>query len=511
MAMRTHKPRFPAAVLAAAWFIGWFCACPPVHAASSQLRTLDRYHVVAPGENLYRIALAYGVDLKDLCELNGITDPGSIEKGQRLRIPRKKQTRVGIYHVVEEGETLSAIAAAYHFTERSLASVNRIRTNTPLRRGQLIWIPGAGERQAVAQSPASRPTTVARSPSQSADFQPAERPGSRRAVKAAEEAAEEWRGSRPAVPLRNLAGPPATTAAPAPRVAQKTGHYHVVARGENLRRIGEKYGIYNWHWLAQVNHLVDPNALELGQRIYIPSLAERPALAALEPSAPDAVTGASVDLLASAPFKLEREPLDGLDGGLSTRVADLVPPLPDNGDGTVDPAPPIPLEDAPAPPSIPVRMTAVPLDFAWPLPVRAVRTVPFGVQRGKTFHRGVDLAAAENTPILAVADGVVEVVGSEGDSWGKFFGNYVFIKHGEYKNKTCRTIYMHASKILVKAGQPVKKGQVIARVGNTGRTHGPDGGYHLHLELWYGDDCVDPWPVLEPKRPPRDENMASAE
>ena len=166
-----------AAVLLVA-MVGWGVA-PGVFAreSRSQLRTAIPYHVVEPGENLYRIALKYDVDLKDLCEVNGITDPSTVEKGQRLRLPRKKQTRVGMYHVVEAGETLPAIADAYHFSARSLASLNRIRTDSQLRKGQMIWVPGAMERQSVGRATAVTPTAR---PERGVDFQQPQRPGNRR-------------------------------------------------------------------------------------------------------------------------------------------------------------------------------------------------------------------------------------------------------------------------------------------------------------------------------------------
>lgn len=483
----------------------------PAQSNNRLLRTQDQYHVVQPGENLYRIALKYDVDLKELCELNGLKDPGALEKGQRLRIPRRKQTRVGMYHVVERGESLEAIAAAYQFNARSLANVNRLRAGQELAQGQLIWVPGAMERRSVAKAaPARMVPPPASGAAGATGFHPPQQPSGRRETRETAQAATDWRSTtRPSPPPRNLAsGAPA----PAPQqnvLPRRAGHYHVVRSGQNLKRIGEQYGITNWEWLAEVNRLPNADSLEVGQRVYIPSLSERPALAGLDSAAPRPVVGASVDYLHSGPFSLARESEDG--NSAAGLTAGLPPPAaPPPPAGPAQAAQPVE-EPELLPPAMPARLTAVPVEFGWPLTTRAVRTVPFGVERGRTFHKGVDLAAPENTPILAVADGVVEVVGSERDTLGKSLGNYVIISHGMYKNRTCRTVYAHANRVLVRAGERVRKGQVIARVGNTGRSHGGNGGHHLHLELWYGDDCVDPWPVLESKRPTRDENLADAE
>ncbi len=96
------------------------------------------------------------------------------------------------------------------------------------------------------------------------------------------------------------------------------------------------------------------------------------------------------------------------------------------------------------------------------------------------MHKGVDLAAPKGTPIYATADGIV--VKSEYD---KSFGNFVKIKHGYgYVTK-----YGHMSRILVKEGDRVKKGQVIGLVGNTGLSvHS-----HLHYEVWVNGQPRNPF------------------
>ena len=90
------------------------------------------------------------------------------------------------------------------------------------------------------------------------------------------------------------------------------------------------------------------------------------------------------------------------------------------------------------------------------------------------FHKGVDLAANGGTPILAAADGIVEVANST-DSWGYGWGYYVRIKHdGGYE-----TLYAHCSKIAVSKDEEIYTGQVIGYVGSTGNSTGP----HLHFEV----------------------------
>ena len=94
-------------------------------------------------------------------------------------------------------------------------------------------------------------------------------------------------------------------------------------------------------------------------------------------------------------------------------------------------------------------------------------------------HRGVDIAAGLDQPVLATADGMVAFAG-----WDSYYGNKVEIRHGE----RFITIYGHCAKIMVKQGQLVRKGQVIALVGSSGKSTGP----HLHYEMLVGGKVIDP-------------------
>lgn len=114
--------------------------------------------------------------------------------------------------------------------------------------------------------------------------------------------------------------------------------------------------------------------------------------------------------------------------------------------------------------------------FTWPLPETFTITSYFGTRVDpisgvvKT-HGGTDIAAPGGTPILAAADGTVVVASYDVDG----YGFYVKLKHDD----TYSTIYGHCSALLVSAGQTVKQGQVIAKVGSTGYSTGN----HLHFEV----------------------------
>jgi hypothetical protein len=101
-------------------------------------------------------------------------------------------------------------------------------------------------------------------------------------------------------------------------------------------------------------------------------------------------------------------------------------------------------------------------------------------------HHGTDFGARRGTPLLAVNDGKVSFAG-----WMGGYGKVVKIKHaGGYES-----LYAHQSRIRVKRGQKVKKGQIIGYVGSTGRSTGP----HLHFGLKKNGRWVDPMKYLRKK------------
>lgn len=123
--------------------------------------------------------------------------------------------------------------------------------------------------------------------------------------------------------------------------------------------------------------------------------------------------------------------------------------------------------------------------FCWPCPSYTRISSDYGYRVHPTlkiekFHNGVDMAAPAGTNILAAYDG--EVVAA---SYTAAMGNYVMIDHGD----NLYTVYMHASKLLVSKGQEVKRGDVIALVGTTGRSTGN----HLHFSVRKNGEYVSPW------------------
>jgi murein DD-endopeptidase MepM/ murein hydrolase activator NlpD len=103
------------------------------------------------------------------------------------------------------------------------------------------------------------------------------------------------------------------------------------------------------------------------------------------------------------------------------------------------------------------------------------------------FHTGVDITNAEGTPIQATADGEVEEAG-----WMGRYGNGVMIRHSDQ----FETLYAHMSKILVKEGQSIARGDILGNMGRTGNATG----VHLHYEVRLNGRPVDPMPYMRLQR-----------
>lgn len=101
-------------------------------------------------------------------------------------------------------------------------------------------------------------------------------------------------------------------------------------------------------------------------------------------------------------------------------------------------------------------------------------------KRRNSFHKGIDISAPEGTPVYAAEKGTVIDAGYKKSG----YGNLIVLKHGN----DLATYYGHLSKILISNGDKVKKGELIGKVGSTGKSTGP----HLHFEIRKGNQALNP-------------------
>ncbi|MGA7788806.1 MAG: M23 family metallopeptidase, partial [Xanthobacteraceae bacterium] len=220
---------------------------------------------------------------------------------------------------------------------------------------------------------------------------------------------------------------------------------HVVAPGETLDSIARLYG-KPVMVIARANNFAPDTRVRVGDHIVIPEMGQRPAPAAPRAEAP--LTQPSSQNVAT------------IESPHSARLA--TPSAPVAADN------PIKTQEA---------ASALP-SFRWPVRGRIIAA--FGPKPNGLQNDGINLAVPEGTPIKAADDGVVAYAGNE----LKGYGNLVLVRHAN----GFVTAYANASEILVKRGESVKRGQVIAKSGETGNVTSPQ----LHFEIRKGATPVDP-------------------
>jgi murein DD-endopeptidase MepM/ murein hydrolase activator NlpD len=285
---------------------------------------------------------------------------------------------------------------------------------------------------------------------------------------------------------------------PGQRLVLPGSGFYIVAKGDNLSMIAKKTGV-PFGTLARTNNLAAPYVLQVGQKLVLPAAA---------PSAPPPATvvaSAAPPLPAAAPLPpaVTSAPLPAPPGAASAPVSapQVVSVSPNAAPAAAVPVPgPAPIAPAAATPpvsapiSTPTQTAALPPaplpappaqsghGFIWPLKGDVI--LDYGTTGHGQHNDGINIAAARGTPVMAAESGVVAYAGNE----LRGFGNLLLIKH----EGGWMTAYAHNDALLVKRGDVVKRGQKIAKVGDSGGVSQPQ----LHFEVRQGTRAVDPATVL---------------
>ncbi len=232
---------------------------------------------------------------------------------------------------------------------------------------------------------------------------------------------------------------------------------HTVAGGETLFSLGRKYGV-SPYTIADLNGLPHNKALEIGQSLRIPG-AHGQNIAAKQPAVQDqeaVATNEDQPQIADAP-KTVAAP--------QSMAAEEVP------------------DAAPAPKQV-ADAVANPTNGGMRWPVKGKIISGYGAKPNGLKNEGINIAVPEGTGIRAAESGVVAYAGNE----LKGYGNLVLIRHeGGWV-----TAYAHAKELFVKRGDTVKRGDVIAKAGQTGSVSSPQ----LHFEVRKGATAMDPLKFL---------------
>lgn len=268
------------------------------------------------------------------------------------------------------------------------------------------------------------------------------------------------------IPRQGAVAAPAVAAAPAKPVADATTHY--VNRGDTLMSISRRNNVPVAE-LARANGLAPTAQLKLGSKITVPAArsAAVPAPAALASTpaplgAPSTIAAAPVAPVATAP----------------ARVAAVEP----QQKARLASATATPEEAAPEAPAKAAEATGALPTFRWP--VRGRVATGYGAKTNGKSNDGINIAVPEGTPVKAAEDGVVAYAGNE----LKGYGNLVLVRH----SNGYVTAYAHASELMVKRGETIKRGQVIMKSGQSGEVSSPQ----LHFEIRKGSSPVDPLQFL---------------
>ena len=256
-------------------------------------------------------------------------------------------------------------------------------------------------------------------------------------------------GQRLVIPRYVTAG--ASARAPAPRAAapvKAADAVHIVEPGESLMGIAHRYGV-TLVALARVNNIQPYTKINVGDRLKIPGGHQ---VAARRETAPKVAQPRTV-------------PVEQV-SSIPTQTARIAKPE------VHEPAPVTKTAEAAG--GLP--------SFRWPVKGRIIAS--FGPRPNGTPNDGINLAVPEGTPIKAADDGVVAYAGNE----LKGYGNLVLVRHAN----GYVSAYANASALMVKRGDTVKRGQVIARAGQTGSVTSPQ----LHFEIRKGSTPVDPMRFL---------------
>lgn len=438
-------------------------------------------------------------------------------------------------HRVQPGETLWSIARAHGLTVAQLLTYNQLTEGTTLRVDQVLNLqPKAVEPAPIAtaaplvQDPVQQHLLAlagdSRLPSPAAErsvepissVPPQATPTLPRPVTAEAPVIQPRSLAPAAVAIRPLS--PATELSPEPQA-------YTVQPGDSLSRIATRFGL-DLQDLLQVNRLSNPNLIFVGQRLTIPPAgqARLAPVATLPPLLRQQVTedtssriaanlgsGLNAELTIeslSSPPPSNLKSLDitaqtSFSGPSLSSSRSLTPALPSAT--PFKPQQPEPDKVAVAPlgsenyepllasllktavaPELPSLNSDELLPgggdrfagYIWP--ARGILSSGYGWRWGR-MHRGIDIAGPVGTPILAAAPGVVVTAGW--NSGG--YGNLVEIQHPNGS----LTLYAHNNRILVRPGERVQQGQIVAEMGSTGRSTGP----HLHFEVQpRGNGAVNP-------------------
>lgn len=353
-------------------------------------------------------------------------------------------------HAVKSGETLSDIAAAYgNISAQDIIRANGLKDANKLAENQLLLIPNTPEKTEDTLDEVHRRQMIVAS-----NNEKSEPVRVREYIVAAGDSlwsishklnvdTETIRGSN------NFKTSSSLKPGAKLRIPNQDGIFYVLKKGETVDEVAKRYRV-SMNKIRLVNEGVNIASLKANDEIFLPG-AKPEALRERKDDKKDTVklaeapktdTRKSIKLPLSKPEKTAEKPVRRHHGDVAVRTS----------------------------------------GFRWPIMGRI--NSPFGwrkhpITRRRDFHTGIDIKANRNDPVKAAGSGRVVYSG-----WMGGYGKVLVIEH----NNGQSTLYAHCSTLLFGKGASVSSGQLVAKIGTTGRSTGP----HLHFEVRNGSSPVNP-------------------
>jgi murein DD-endopeptidase MepM/ murein hydrolase activator NlpD len=449
-------------------------------------------HKVTKGDTLWSITKQYNISLESILVLNNIKDKDALSIGQIVKIYQDNLSAADYaMHTVKKGDTLWSIARQYNLSLDLILATNNIANSELISIGQEMKIPSHID--AVAETNIVDQAVVNENDSNNSNSS-----------------------------ISNNINPP----------EKAEPIIYTVRTGDNLWEISRKYGV-SVAVITDINNLKDKDLLSLGQKLEIPAIGGGVSISN-QKQEPTIITYTVVkgDNLWSISQRYDvkmtsiistnnlkeisrlsigqklKLPITNMDiakaeGYSQEAAAEEIIYYVKKGESlwTISREYNVKLEAIIAANSITdaskisagqqLRIPNVPgarsniTNFIWP--VRGRITSPYGmrvISGRKDFHAGIDIGGPTGTNIVAAESGIVSYAG-----YMRGYGNVIILSH----NGGYSTVYGHNSANLVKKGQSIRKGSVIAKMGSTGNATGP----HLHFEIRSGGKPVNPLSYLK--------------
>ncbi len=444
-------------------------------------------HKVIKGDTLWSISKQYNISLELILAFNNIRNKDSLSIGQIIKIPQDNLSAANhTSHIVKKGETLWTIARQYNLTMDSILTTNNITNPELISIGQQIKIPSYKDVTATPEKNVTNQPVINENNSNNNINLPKNAEPIIYTVKAGDNL---WNISRKygvsvevIISVNNLKEKDLLSLGQKLEIPAIGGGIsksnqkqeptivtYTVVKGDTLWSISRRYDV-NMSTIISANNLKEISRLSIGQKLKLPI------------TNMDIAKAEGYDQEAAAEeiiyYVKKGESLWSISREYNVKLESII------AANNIKDASRISAGQQLRIPNVPGARSNI-CNFIWP--VRGRITSPYGmrvISGRKDFHAGIDIGGPTGTTIVAAESGRVSYAG-----YMRGYGNVIILSHdGGYS-----TVYGHNSVNLVRKGQYVKRGSIIAKLGSTGNATGP----HLHFEIRASGKPVNPLSYLK--------------